>query len=103
LAPAGHAHRAIGEGHQHAALHDTTAVVMLGLGHEGIEMRVALLPRPERPDEPYEAFVAISLPAGSRRIEGRNLTVRHLAELTSKKPQVAAGQDQAAALGYLGS
>ena len=32
--PAGHSHSAVGEGHQHAALHDAAAVVMLRLARK---------------------------------------------------------------------
>ena len=68
--PAGHAHRAVGEGHQHAALHDAAAVVVLGLGHEGVEKAVAGRARPERADQADEALVAVGLPAGGGGIEG---------------------------------
>ncbi len=71
--PAGHAHRAVGECHQHAALHDAAAVVVLRLGHEGIEIAVAGWPHPERTDQADETLVAIGLPAGGRGIEERGL------------------------------
>jgi tripartite-type tricarboxylate transporter receptor subunit TctC len=68
--PAGHAHRAVREGHQHAALDDAAAVVVLGLGHEGIAKAVAEWSRPERADQADEALVAVWLPSGGRGIEG---------------------------------
>src|SRR5579863_3352652 len=67
--PAGHAHGAIRERHQHAALNDAAAVVMLVFRFERVEVAIARWPRPERADQPDEAVVAIRLPAGGGRIE----------------------------------
>src|SRR5712675_3389461 len=71
--PAGHAHRAVREGHQHAALDDAAAVVVLGLRREGIPKAFAGWPRPERADQADEALVAVGLPAGRRGVETRRL------------------------------
>src|SRR5882672_1343152 len=67
--PAGHSHRAVREGHQHAALHDTAAVVMLVLGEKRIAVRLAVLPGPERTDEPDETIIAIGFPTRGGGVE----------------------------------
>src|SRR5262245_58151922 len=67
--PAGHSHRAVGERHQHAALHDTAPVVMLVLRQEGIAIALAHRLLPERADQADETVVAVGLPAGGPRIE----------------------------------
>src|SRR5438270_5705321 len=48
--PTGHSHRAVGKRHQHAALHDAAAVMVLRLRQERIEVAVAGRPSPERTD-----------------------------------------------------
>jgi hypothetical protein len=68
--PAGHAHCAVRERHQHAALDDAAAVVVLRLGQERIEMVAARLARPKRTDQADEALVAIGLPTRGGGIEG---------------------------------
>src|SRR3569832_2533113 len=67
--PAGHAHGAVGEGHEHAALHHAAAVMVLYGGQKGVAEAVAGRTRPERADEPDEAFVLVGFPAVGGGVE----------------------------------
>src|SRR5205085_4557530 len=75
--PGGHAHRAIGERHQHPALHDAAAVVMLLLRREREKVRVAAHTSPERTDEADEALVDVRLPSVRGGIERRWRPIIH--------------------------
>jgi hypothetical protein len=70
--PTGAAHGAIGECHQHAALHHAAAVVVLGLGQEGVTVAVATRALPDRADQFVKAHFGRPLPTGSGRIKERN-------------------------------
>src|SRR5258707_1306705 len=63
--------RAVGERHQHAALHDPAPVVMLVRGRERIEVGFALHARPEWTDQADEALVGVGLPAVGGGIKRR--------------------------------
>src|SRR3954468_1024664 len=73
--PGGQAERAVREGHDHAALHDAAAVVMLLLGEKAVAVAFAVLLHPEGTDETDEAFARIDLPSMRGGIECVRLRV----------------------------
>src|SRR5882724_543738 len=58
-----HAAGAVGEGHQHAALHKAAAVVMLVLGDQRVFVTAVDHALPQRPDQMYEAGGLDDFPA----------------------------------------
>ena len=67
--PGRHAERTVRERHDHAALHDAAAVVVLRLGNKRVAVALAIRLHPERADQADEAVVAVGFPAVHGRIE----------------------------------
>src|SRR5262249_31141927 len=81
--PAGPTHRAVREGHQHAALHSTAAAAVLVFGQERVAVAVAVGAPPDRANQAEEALIGVLLPARVGGVQGPGLATNGAWRITT--------------------
>src|SRR5690606_13508511 len=87
--PRAQAERAVGEGHQHAALDDTEQVRVLRMGDEAVARPVRVAPFPDRADVLDESFVGVGRPAFTLGVDELHGILYTPSTLSKQKSSIA--------------